>query len=153
MDPILKKILQNYRVHNGNIISVLQDMQEQFGYIPEDSIKWISEKINVPTSRFFGIATFYPQFRLKPRGQHVITVCRGTACHVKGSERLYNRLAIELDIQPGEDTTSDLKFTVEKVNCIGACGIAPIIILNKEIYGNMSINKTIRELKKLKKAD
>ena len=153
MDAILDKILENYRVSEGNIISVLQDMQEHFGYIPEESIKWISGKIDIPASRFFGIATFYPQFRLKPRGEHVITVCRGTACHVKGSERIYNRIALDLDIPPGEDTTPDLKFTVEKVNCIGACGIAPIIILNKEIFGNTSINKALKELKKLKTAD
>jgi NADH:ubiquinone oxidoreductase subunit E len=153
MDAILDKILDNYRVNEGNIISILQDMQEQFGYIPEDSIKWISDKTDIPTSRFFGIATFYPQFRLKPRGQHVVTVCRGTACHVKGSERIYNRIAIDFDIPPGEDTTTDLKFTVEKVNCIGACGIAPIVILNKEVHGNMSINKIMKKLKSLKTKD
>lgn len=150
MEGILKRILEEYRKNEGNIISILQDIEDSFGYIPEDAVGWFSKKLDIPASRFFGIATFYAQFHLKPRGKNIITVCRGTACHVKGSERLINRLLIELGIPPDKDTTDDLKFTVEKVNCVGACGIAPVMILNKEVHGKMTLDKLMKETKRLK---
>jgi NADH:ubiquinone oxidoreductase subunit E len=149
MEEALEKILTNYRNNEGNIITILQDLEETFGYIPEEAVNWFSKRLNIPASRFYGIATFYAQFHLKPRGKNIITVCRGTACHVKGSERLLNRLFIELDIPPNEDTTDDLKFTVEKVNCVGACGIAPVVLFNKEVHGNMTLDKLMRNLKRV----
>jgi NADH:ubiquinone oxidoreductase subunit E len=149
MEKALEKILTNYRNNEGNIITILQDVEETFGYIPEEAVNWFSKKLDIPASHFYGIATFYAQFHLKPRGKNVITVCRGTACHVKGSERLLNRVFIELDIPAGEDTSDDLKFTVEKVNCVGACGIAPVVIFNKEVHGKMSLDKLIRDLKRM----
>lgn len=149
MEEVLEKILTNYRKNEGNIITILQDLEETFGYIPEKAVNWFSKKLDIPASRFYGIATFYAQFHLKPRGKNIITVCRGTACHVKGSERLLNRLFIELDIPPGEDTSDDLKYTVEKVNCVGACGIAPVVIFNKEVHGKMTLDKLMRDLKRV----
>jgi NADH:ubiquinone oxidoreductase subunit E len=149
MEKALEKILTNYRNNEGNIITILQDVEETFGYIPEEAVNWFSKKLDIPASHFYGIATFYAQFHLKPRGKNVITVCRGTACHVKGSERLLNRVFIELDIPAGEDTSDDLKFTVEKVNCVGACGIAPVVIFNKEVHGKMSLDKLMRDLKRM----
>jgi NADH:ubiquinone oxidoreductase subunit E len=148
MEKALEKILSNYRNNEGNIITILQDVEETFGYIPEEAVNWFSKKLDIPASRFYGIATFYAQFHLKPRGRNIITVCRGTACHVKGSERLLNRVFIELDIPAGEDTSDDLKFTVEKVNCVGACGIAPVVIFNKEVHGKMTLDKLMRDLKR-----
>lgn len=150
MEKILEKILNDYQLNKVNIISILQDIENSFGYIPEEAVFWFSKKLDIPASRFFGTATFYSQFHLKPRGKNIITVCRGTACHVKGSERLINRLFMELDIPPDEETTPDLKFTVEKVNCIGACGIAPVTVLNKEVHGKMTLDKLIKEVKKIK---
>jgi NADH:ubiquinone oxidoreductase subunit E len=150
MEKILEKILNDYQLNEGTIISILQDIENSFGYIPEEAVFWFSKKLDIPASRFFGTATFYSQFHLKPRGKNIITVCRGTACHVKGSERLINRLFMELDIPPDEETTPDLKFTVEKVNCIGACGIAPVTVLNKEVHGKMTLDKLIKEVKKIK---
>ncbi len=149
MEEVLEKILTNYRENEGNIITILQELEGTFGYIPEEAVNWFSKKLDIPSSRFYGIATFYAQFHLKPRGKNIITVCRGTACHVKGSERLLNRLFIELDIPPGEDTSDDLKYTVEKVNCVGACGIAPVVIFNKEVRGKMTLDKLMRDLKKM----
>jgi NADH:ubiquinone oxidoreductase subunit E len=149
MEKAFEKILISYRNNEGNIITILQDVEETFGYIPEEAVNWFSKKLDIPASHFYGIATFYAQFHLKPRGKNVITVCRGTACHVKGSERLLNRVFIELDIPAGEDTSDDLKFTVEKVNCVGACGIAPVVIFNKEVHGKMSLDKLMRDLKKM----
>jgi NADH:ubiquinone oxidoreductase subunit E len=150
MEEALERILADYRQNEGNIITILQSIEETLGYIPEEAVNWFSKKLDIPASRFYGIATFYAQFHLKPKGKNVVTVCRGTACHVKGSERLLNRLLIELDIPPGEDTSDDLKFTVEKVNCVGACGIAPVIILNKEVRGKMSLDKLMRDMKRLR---
>lgn len=153
MEKKLKRILKNYVKDECNIISTLQDVQEILGYIPEEAVNFLSKKLDIPASRLFGIVTFYSQFHLKPRGENVITVCRGTACHVNGSERIINRLFIELEIPPGEDTTEDLKFTVEKVNCVGACGIAPVIVLNKDVHGKMTFEKLMREIRKTKTSE
>jgi len=153
MENTLRKILKNYQQNDGNIITILQDIEKHFGYVPEDAVTWFSIKLDIPLSRFFGTATFYSQFHMKPRGKNIITVCRGTACHVKGSERLINRLSLELDIPADDDTTVDRKFTVEKVNCIGACGIAPVTILNHEVHGKMTLDKLMKEVKKLKTSE
>jgi NADH:ubiquinone oxidoreductase subunit E len=150
VEELLKKILAKYRQEEGSIISILQDTQETFGYIPEDAVDWFSRKLDIPSSKFFGVATFYSQFHFRPRGKNVITICRGTACHVRGSERLINRVVADLDIPPGDDTTGDQQFTVEKVNCIGACGIAPVVIINNEIGGRATLDKLMKEIKKLK---
>ena len=150
MEEILEKILDTYTRNEGNIITILQDIEKAFGYIPEEAVNWFSGKLDIPASKFFGTATFYSQFHMKPRGRNVITVCRGTACHVKGSERLINRLLMELDLPDDEDTTSDLRFTVEKVNCIGACGIAPVTLINHEVHGRMSLDNLMKEIKKMK---
>ncbi len=150
MERKLEGILTRYREQEGNLISILQDLESEFGYLREDAIMWISERLDVPPAKFYGIATFYAQFHLKPRGKNVITACCGTACHVKGSERLINSLVRELGIPEGEDTSEDLKFTVEKVNCVGACSIAPVIIINKTVHGKMTPDKTMKEIKILK---
>lgn len=150
MEETLAEILKNYEENGGNVITILQDIETHFGYIPEEAIDLIAKKLDIPASRFFGTATFYSQFHLKPRGKNIITVCRGTACHVKGSEKLINRLSLELDVPQGEDTTSDCKFTIEKVNCIGACGIAPVTVVNHTVHGKMTLDKLMKEIKKLK---
>jgi NADH:ubiquinone oxidoreductase subunit E len=150
MEETLQKILTDCRENEGNIITILQGIEKAFGFIPEEAVTWFSKKLDIPASRFYGTATFYSQFHLKPRGKNIITVCRGTACHVKGSEKLLSRLLLELDIPPDEDTSPDMKFTVAKVNCIGACGIAPVTMLNKTMLGNATLIKLAKEIKKLK---
>jgi NADH:ubiquinone oxidoreductase subunit E len=152
MKETLAEIFKNYEKNEGNVITILQDIEAHFGYIPEEAINLIAKKLDIPASRFFGTATFYSQFHLKPRGKNIITVCRGTACHVKGSEKLINRLSLELDVPQGEDTTSDCKFTIEKVNCIGACGIAPVTVVNHTVHGKMTLDKLMKEIKKLKES-
>ena len=149
MEERLDAILNNYYNEEGNYISILQDVEEAFGYLPEEAITLVAERLDVPPAQFYGIATFYAQFHLKPRGKNCITACGGTACHVKGSEWLINSLASELHIAPGEDTSEDRKFTVEKVNCLGACSIAPVIIINKAVYGKMTPDRLMREIKRL----
>ncbi|HEC96612.1 MAG TPA: NAD(P)H-dependent oxidoreductase subunit E [Nitrospirae bacterium] len=150
MHDTREKILKAYHENEGNVISLLQDIEESFGYLPEDAIYWFSEQLDIPPSRFYGIATFYAQFHLKPRGENIITACCGTACHVKGSERLINSLMRELHIPSGEDTSDDKKFTVEKVNCVGACSIAPVVIINREVHGKMTADRLMKEIRKIK---
>ena len=150
MERKIESIITRYRENEGNLISILQDIENEFGYLREDVILSVSEQLDVPPAKFYGIATFYAQFHLKPKGKNVITACCGTACHVKGSERLINSLVKELAIPAGEDTSEDLNFTVEKVNCVGACSIAPVIIINKTVHGKMSPDKLMKEIKTLK---
>ncbi len=150
MEERLQGILDNYYKNEGNIISILQELEETFGYLPEEAINWFSKRLDIPPAKFFGVATFYAQFHLKPRGKNIITACCGTACHVKGSERLINSLVKELQIPAGEDTSEDGEFTVERVNCVGACSIAPVVIINKEVHGKMTPDKLMKEIKKLK---
>ena len=149
----LEKIYRHYIETGGNAISVLQDIQEEFGYLPVDKVGWFSNKSGIPESRFFGIATFYAQFYLKPRGKNIVTACCGTVCHVKGSHRVISRIADELKLGEDEDTTRDKLFTLEKVNCIGACSIAPVVVINKKVNGMMTPGKIARELKKYRGKD
>jgi NADH:ubiquinone oxidoreductase subunit E len=151
MDKALKKILTDFTKNEGNIISLLQNIQDEFGYIPEDAVYWFSRKLDIPASRFFGIATFYAQFHLAPRGKNIVTTCCGTACHVKGSERLLNGLKTELNLPEGEHTTSDREITIEKVNCVGACSIAPVVIINKKVHGKITADKLMKEIRRLRK--
>ena len=150
MEEKLEGIYTRYQENEGNLISILQDIESEFGYLREDAIYWISERLDVPPAKFYGVATFYAQFHLKPKGKDVITACCGTACHVKGSERLINSLVKELAIPQGEDTYEDLRFTVEKLNCVGACSIAPVIISTNTVHGKTTPDKLKKEIKTLK---
>lgn len=147
MKKQLEKILDNYMRVEGNIISILQDIENEFGYIPEDAVYWFSNRLNIPASKFYGVVTFYAQFHLKPRGKNILTACCGTACHVKGSAAVINRIRRELAIPEGENTTDDAQFTLENVACVGACSIAPVLIVNKKVYGKVAPEKAARILK------
>jgi NADH:ubiquinone oxidoreductase 24 kD subunit len=136
----LDKILDQYRTTTGKIIPVLQKTQEIFGYIPEEAIKTIAGKLNIPSSEIYGVATFYGQFHLQIRGENIIRVCTGTACHVQGSGRILEAIKRTLGLSNGVMTTADLKFTVEPVACLGACGMAPVIMINEDAYGRVSID-------------
>ncbi len=147
MKNALKKIYTDYKKNKGNIVTILQDIQDYFGYIPENTVYWFSKRLDIPASRFFGIATFYAQFHLKPRGKNVITACCGTACHVKRSDMLISTLKKKLKLTDGEDTTDDREFTVERVACVGTCSMAPVVIINKKVYGKITADKLIKEIK------
>ena len=153
MEKVLENIYKEHIENEGNIISLLQDIESAFGYIPEDVVIWFSRRLDIPASRFFGIATFYAQFHLQPRGKNIVTTCCGTACHVKGSERLLNGLLKELNLAENESTTADRGFTVEKVNCVGACSIAPVVIVNDKVHGKMTADALMKEIKKLKEKE
>jgi len=147
----LESLLARYSDRPGSTIPILQDMQEVFGYLPEDAVNWIADKLARPRSSFFGVATFYSQFHLKPRGRNIVTVCCGTACHVKGAEKIMGRIRRDLDLPDGKDTTDDLMFTIEKANCVGACSIAPVVINNKEVLGKATPERMARALKSMAK--
>lgn len=152
-------IFNNYTAKDrGNLIGLLQDVQEIYGYLPEIAMQDIADFLDMPLSGIYGVATFYNQFRLTPLGKNIIRVCRGTACHVKGSNDVLTALEIELGVNAGE-TTRDKLFTLETVACIGACSIAPVININEEYYGRLAvkeipkiINKYKREAKALEKS-
>jgi len=138
MEKECQKILDRYNTEGGSVVSLLQDIQETFGYIREDVVEWFSDELNIPASSFFGVATFYAQFYLKPRGKNIITACCGTACHVRGSAPIIEKLRNDLKIPEGENTSKGGKYTLESVACVGACSIAPVFIANKKVFGKLT---------------
>ncbi len=151
MEEKLETILDNFIKNEGNLISILQDIQTVFGYVPEDAVNWFSHKLEVPASRFYGIATFYSQFHLKPRGKNIVTVCCGTACHVNGSDKIIDGLRRELKLAKGEDTTGDGEITLEEVACLGTCSFAPIALVNGQVHGKTKADKMLKEVRSLRK--
>ncbi len=140
MPVILTTILSAHEGAREAIIPILQQVQEEFGYLSEDALLQIARHTHVPASRVYGVATFYAQFRFTPLGKTHVMVCRGTACHVRGAPAILDEITEILGME-GEGTTEDLEYTVETVACIGCCAIAPAITYNEEVHGNLSKNK------------
>ena len=134
------QIVDTYSNGQRNLIHVLQDINSEFGYLPEEGIRRVSEKMVVPLTDVCGMATFFKSFRLEPRGRHLITICMGTACHVRGAPRIVDKMEQDLGIQEGQ-TTDDQRFTLETVNCVGACALGPTVIVDGKYYGQVSANK------------
>ena len=135
-------MLEKYTDPGGMLIGILQDIQTKFNYLRQDTLMYLSEKLTIPLSQLYGVASFYNVFSLNPRGKNIIRVCMGTACHLKGSGNIAEAISRELNIDHDE-TTSDLLFTLEKVNCLGACALAPVVTVNNKYYGKMTINKML----------
>lgn len=146
------KVIDKYINMKGALMPVLQAVQDEYGYLPEPCIHLIAERLNVYLSQIYGVLTFYAQFHLEPRGRYIVRVCMGTACHVKGAGRIGDTLSDLLGVGHAE-TTEDLKFTVEHVACIGACGMAPVIMVNDATYGSMSVQKMNEIVDKYKAMD
>lgn len=151
MDARLEKILEKYKDTPGTVMSVLEDVQEVYGYLPREILEQVSEQLDVHLSRLFSLATFYSAFTLKPRGEHTVHVCLGTACHVRGAPKIVDELSRELGIDPS-DTTDDKKFSLETVRCIGCCSLAPVMTVDKDIYGYMAMSKVPKILGKYKES-
>lgn len=132
----LDQIIVEHKNQQGGLMPVLHETQELFGYIPEEAQKKISKGLNVPMAEIYGVATFYSRFTLNPRGEHTIGVCLGTACYVKNSQAVFERLQKELNVKPGE-TTADNKFTLEATRCLGCCGLAPVMMIGEDVYGKL----------------
>jgi len=137
---VIDSLIGKYGARKEALIPILQDIQSDLNWLPEDVLKAVAEKLQVPLIDVYGVASFYRTFSLKPRGRHIVTVCVGTACHVRGGQRIVDEIGRRLEIAPGE-TTQDQNFTLETVNCLGCCAIGPIVVIDGEYYGEMTTRK------------
>ena len=135
-----KEILEKYPKEKDQLIMILNDVQEKYGYIPKQAQIVISEELSIPMAEIYGVITFYSRFTLEPKGKYNISICLGTACFVKGSQSILDRAKERLKIEPGQ-VTPDGKFSIDDVRCVGACGLAPVFMVNDEVYGNATVKK------------
>ncbi len=147
MTEKLEAIYTRCVANEDNIITILQEIQHEFGYIQEEAVTWFSDRTNIPSSQYYGVVTFYSQFHQKPRGKNIVTVCCGTVCHVKGASRIISKIKEDLKLKDDQDTTKDMMFTLEHVNCVGACSIAPVVLVNEKVFGKQSPTKIVTNLK------
>jgi NADH-quinone oxidoreductase subunit E len=150
VDDIVKK----HGFKKMNLIAILQEIQGEYRYLPEEIMTYVATVMNLPLSHIFGVATFYSQFSLEPKGKYEIKICDGTACHVRGSEPIIKAVRNKLNLTKDKKTTDDLLFSLETVSCLGACGLAPVVVINDKVYPQMTpekISKVIDDLKSLKK--
>lgn len=145
----VEKILEKYKNTRGSLIPILQMVQVEYGYLPQAALNLISERLNIGVSEITGVATFYAQFHLTRRGQHIIKICCGTACHVKGAKKITEKLSEVLDVSVGM-TTKDNVFTLEEVACLGACSLAPVMMVDEDVHGKLAsdtVDSVIKEIK------
>ena len=140
MDKKVSAIINKYNGDRGQLVSILQDIQTEYYYLPKEALIQVSETMGIPASRVYDVATFFRAFSLEPRGKHLINVCLGTACHVRDAARILEKIERGLAINRGE-TTKDRKFTLETVNCMGCCAVGPAVKIDGEYFGHMSTDK------------
>ena len=128
------------RIATGALIPILQEIQEAYGYLPVPVLKWVSDRTKIPTSRMYGVISFYTQFYTEPHGRHTIRCCRGTACHVRGGKKIINAVKNFLSIDDGE-TSDDMLFSLETVACLGACALSPVMVFDNNYYGKMTARR------------
>jgi NADH-quinone oxidoreductase subunit E len=146
----IENILHKYNYQKARIIQMLNEIQKIYNYLPKDVLEYLSRRLRLPLSNIYSIATFYSAFSLKPRGKHLVTVCMGTACHVRGAPAVLSRLEERLKIKTGS-TTEDNQFTLKTVNCLGACALAPIVVIDEEYHGQTTVNRVDKLLDKYEK--
>jgi len=139
-EELLSEILPSYQGERGELIPILLEVQANFGYLPEEAIAQIASFLNITEGEIYSVASFYTQFRLTPIGRQYVTVCRGTACHIRGAPQILSEIEGETGIKDGE-TSSDLEYTLETVACFGCCAVAPCIRINDDVYGDMTLKK------------
>ena len=147
-DTYLEQLLSIYEPEKDNLIQMLNEIQEHYGYVPMYVQKELSNFLSIPMAEIYGVITFYSRFSLKPQGKYKISVCLGTACFVKGSQKIMDRLTERLKIEPGQ-TTNDGMFTIDQTRCVGACGLAPVFTVNGEVYGKATVQKLDQVLDEL----
>jgi len=140
------EIVAKYQRKEGVLIQVLQDIQAEYNWLPEEALKQVSQRLEVPLSQAYSIASFYKAFSLTPRGRHLLSVCLGTACHVRGGPKILDKVEELLGISDGE-TTEDMKFTLKRVNCLGCCALGPVMVVDKEYHGKLLVSKVEAILK------
>ncbi len=153
-ENILEKLKQERRTAGGpvtgdDLIPVLQEIQKAYGYLPPPVLTWVSDHTGIPTSRMYGVITFYAQFYLEPHGKHTVCCCRGTACHVRGGKKVINAVKSTLGIGESE-TTEDMLFSLETVACLGACALSPVMVVDNAYYGKMTARRAEQILQQLK---
>ena len=139
------RIIAEHEGEDGAIVPILQDINAKYNWLPPGTVRRVSDAVGMPLARVLRIATFYNMFSLEPRGEHLVRVCLGTACHVKGGSRILEGLERKLDVQAG-GTTEDMRFTLEAVRCLGCCGLAPVVTINDDVYGSMTPQKIVKAL-------
>ncbi len=145
----MKNIIEEYRGQKGALVPILQDINAAYNYLPENILRYVSQELDVPLSLIYRIATFYNAFSLKPRGKHIVTVCMGTTCHVKGAPMIVSALERELGLRTGE-TSEDMNFTLETVACLGCCGLAPVMTVGEDLYGKLTQARIPKIIKRYK---
>ncbi|UCF62375.1 MAG: NAD(P)H-dependent oxidoreductase subunit E [Anaerolineaceae bacterium] len=148
----INQLISQEMAGDGSLIAVLEEIQQRYRYLPREALILASERLDVPLSQAYAVATFYNAFSLKPKGKHCLQVCMGTACHVRGSPQVLNRIETTLGIAAGE-TTPDMLFTLETVNCLGACALGPIVVTDSEYSGQMTVQKSDMLLKRIMRAE
>ena len=148
----IESIVQKYEEEKGMLIPMMQDLQAEHGYLPAQQLRELSKRLEVPLSRVYQVATFYASFRLAPKGQHEVTLCMGTVCYLKGADRISERICEEYGIEPG-GTTEDRLFTLQAVNCVGACALAPVMIVDGKYYDGMNPETALKVLSELRKVE
>lgn len=146
----IEAIIDRYDGKRSSLLSILLDIQVEYNYLPKHALVHVAIRLKMPLSRVYSIASFYKAYSLKPRGKHIITVCVGTACHVRGSPKIVDEISRKLNIEPGE-TTNDMQFTLESVNCLGCCAIGPIMVVDDDYYGGLTVRKIDSLLAKYRK--
>jgi len=145
-------IIDSYGAEPASLLAIMQDVQDAENYLPREAVDQIAKRLAVPISRIYSMATFFESFHLEPRGKHICTVCMGTACHVRGAQRLVEQLERDLAV-PSGGTTADMLFTIEEVNCVGACALGPLVIIDGDYHGNMKSGSLTKVVKQLRKAE
>ncbi len=140
-------VVDKYEQKPWALISILQDIQEEAGYLPPEVLRRVAEKMDIPLTQIYGVATFYRSLSLTPQGRHIVTFCMGTACHVRGSDRVLTEVGDLLGVEPGQ-TTADGEFTLKVANCLGACAIGPVMVLDGQYHGKISASKAKKLLVK-----
>ncbi len=140
-------IVGKYGGSHDSLISILQDIQFEYHYLPEDALRLVARLLDLPPIQVYGVATFFKAFSLKPKGEHIVNVCLGTACHVRNAPAVLDELKRQLDIEPG-DTTEDMQFSLDTVNCLGACALGPVVVIDEKYHGQMNAGKVKKVLRK-----
>lgn len=146
----LDEILSLHSTEKPPIVAILQDIQEEYRYLPKEIFPYLAQRLKVSIAKIYSVATFYENFSLTPKGEYIIKICDGTACHVRKSIPILDALRKELGLHAGKHTTDDLAFTVETVSCLGACGLAPVITVNEKVYAAMTPEKTVALLNEIR---
>ncbi|MFH0977421.1 MAG: NADH-quinone oxidoreductase subunit NuoE [Spirochaetota bacterium] len=145
----VQEIVEKHQCDKNALLAMLQDIQEDFNYLPKEALIAAGKALDIPITRVYEVATFYTAFSLKPRGKHIVKICLGTACHVRGASAIQDKMEQLLCIKPGE-TTRDKKYSLETVNCVGACALGPVVVIDKEYHGQMTMAKVDKIIEKPK---